>query len=398
MPSVSDKYAKTEGSAIVAINNKAKALVKEGRSITNFSIGVPGFLPPKHVYDAALEAVTEDIGSYLACKGSDEPLLNSFIGLLKRQGFEYQLEETCATLGAKNALTNLCLALCNPGDEVLFPAPYWSSYIQTVEMADAVPVPISCGSEQHYKLTPEQLEAAITPKTKIFLFNNPSNPTGMVYTKAEIAALAEVLVKHDIWILSDDLYDRIIFDGEEFHHLLTAEPKLRDRMVIIQSVSKSYGMPGWRVGFVAAPESIIKMMTSIAANTFMNIPWVSQRAAAAALSGDQSFVNERRDEFALKRDVVMNSINSIDGMVCPFPKGAFYAFPDCSAFIGKAYKGEVIKDDVHLCELLLEHKGIATVPGSAFGLDGALRISYACDMETLERGMVLFEVFFTEIE
>jgi aspartate aminotransferase len=397
MPNVSDKYAHTEGSAIVAINMKAKALAKEGREIFNFSIGVPGFLPPKHVYDAAHEAVDEDIGSYLPSGGS-ELAREAFIGLLKKLGFEYDLPETCVTMGAKNALTGLCMVLCNKGDEVLFPAPYWSSYIQTVEMADAVPVSIECSSAQNYKLTAEQLEAAITPKTRIFLFNNPSNPTGMVYTKQEITDLAAVLKKHNIWIISDDLYDKIIFDGEAFHHLLTAEPELKDRMLIVQSVSKSYGMPGWRVGFVAAPQKIIKMMVSLASNTVMNIPWVSQKAAAAALSGDQTFISERCAEFKQKRDTVMDSLNSIPDMKCPFPKGAFYAFPDCSAFMGKTYKGEVITDDVRLCELLLEHKGIATVPGSAFGHEGALRISYACDMETLEKGMVHFETFFHEIE
>lgn len=396
MPNVSDKFSKSEGSAIVAINMKAKALAKEGREIFNFSIGVPGFLPPKHVYDAAKEAVDEDTGSYLPSGGS-ELAREAFIDLLAMQGFKYNLPETCVTMGAKNALTSLCMVLCNKGDEVLFPAPYWSSYIQTVEMADAVPVSIECGSAQNYKLTAEQLEAAITPKTKIFLFNNPSNPTGMVYTKQEIASLAAVLKKHNVWIISDDLYDKIIFDGEEFHHLLTAEPELRDRMLIVQSVSKSYGMPGWRVGFVAAPEKIIKMMVSLASNTVMNIPWVSQKAAAAALSGDQTFITERCAEFKLKRDTVMDSLNSIEGMKCPFPKGAFYAFPDASHFIGKKYKGQIIENDVRLCELLLESKGIACVPGSAFGHEGALRISYACDMKILETGMVHFETFFHEI-
>ena len=397
MPQVSDKYAHTEGSPIVAINMKAKALAKEGREIFNFSIGVPGFLPPQHVYEAATKAVNEDSGAYLSSAGSDE-LRGAFLNLLKSQGFTYSLDETCATMGAKNALTSLCQVLCNAGDEVLFPAPFWSNYIQTVQMADAVPVPIECGSEQGYKLTPEQLEAAITPKTRIFLFNNPSNPTGMVYTKAEIAALAAVLKKHDVWIISDDLYDKIIFDGEEFHHLLTAEPELRDRMAIVQSVSKSYGMPGWRVGFVAAPKDIIKMMVSVATNTFMNIPHVSQKAAAAALTGDQTFIEERCAEFKQKRDAVMDSLESIEGLVCPFPKGAFYAFPDVSHFIGKKYKGQTITDDVRLCELLLESHGVACVPGSAFGHSGALRISYACDLHTLEKGMVHFESFFSEVE
>ncbi|MAI08763.1 MAG: aminotransferase [Magnetococcales bacterium] len=396
MPNVSDKYAHTEGSPIVAINMKAKAMAKEGREIFNFSIGVPGFLPPKHVYEAAEKAVKEDNGAYLASAGSEE-VRKAFLGLLKKQGFDYSLEETCATMGAKNALTSLCQVLCNAGDEVLFPAPFWSNYIQTVQMADAVPVPISCSSEENYKLTPEKLEAAITPKTRIFLFNNPSNPTGMVYTKEEIAGLAAVLKKHNVWIISDDLYDKIVFDGEEFHHLLTAEPELRDRMLIVQSVSKSYGMPGWRVGFVAGPQPIIKMLVSVATNTFMCIPWVSQMAATAAISGDQSFIDERCAEFKQKRDAVMDSLKSIEGLVCPFPKGAFYAFPDISHFIGKTYKGQTITDDVRLCELLLESHGVACVPGSAFGHEGALRISYACDMHTLEKGMVHFETFFNEI-
>lgn len=396
MPSVSDKFAHTEGSPIVAINMKAKAMAKEGREVFNFSIGVPGFLPPQHVYDAAREAVDEDSGAYLSSGGSDVAR-NAFMDLLKAQGFAYTLPETTVTMGAKNALTSLCQVLCNAGDEVLFPAPFWSNYIQTVEMADAVPVAIECSSEQNYKLTPEQLEEAINPKTKIFLFNNPSNPTGMVYTKEEIAGLAKVLKKHNVWIISDDLYDKIIFDGEEFHHLLTAEPELRDRMLIVQSVSKSYGMPGWRVGFVAGPTGVIKMLTSMATNTFMNIPWVCQRAAAAAITGDQSFIEQRCAEFKEKRDLVMDVLGSIEGMVCPFPKGAFYAFPDVSHFIGKTYAGEKIADDVKLCELLLEHKGLACVPGSAFGHDDALRISYACDMETLKKGMRLFKEFFEEV-
>lgn len=396
MPNVSDKYAHTEGSPIVAINMKAKAMAKEGREIFNFSIGVPGFLPPKHVYETAEKAVKEDSGAYLASAGSEE-VRTAFLGLLKEQGFDYSLEETCATMGAKNALTSLCQVLCNAGDEVLFPAPFWSNYIQTVQMADAVPVPISCSSDENYKLTPEKLEAAITPKTRIFLFNNPSNPTGMVYTKEEIAGLAAVLKKHNVWVISDDLYDKIIFDGEEFHHLLTAEPELRDRMLIVQSVSKSYGMPGWRVGFVAGPQPIIKMLVSVATNTFMCIPWVSQMAATAAISGDQSFIDERCAEFKQKRDAVMDSLNSIEGLVCPFPKGAFYAFPDISHFIGKTYKGQTITDDVRLCELLLESHGVACVPGSAFGHEGALRISYACDMHILEKGMAHFETFFNEI-
>lgn len=397
MPQVSDKYAHTEGSPIVAINMKAKALAKEGKEIFNFSIGVPGFFPPKHVYDAAEKAVREDSGAYLGSAGSEE-LRNAFIGLLKEQGFEYALDETCATMGAKNALTSLCQVLCNAGDEVLFPAPFWSNYIQTVQMADAVPVPIECSSDENYKLTPEKLEAAITPKTKVFLFNNPSNPTGMVYTKEEIAGLAAVLKKHNVWIISDDLYDKIIFDGEQFHHLLTAEPEIKDRMFVVQSVSKSYGMPGWRVGFVAGPKDTIKMLVSMATNTFMCIPWVSQMAATAAISGDQTFIENRCAEFKVKRDAVMDSLQSIEGMVCPFPKGAFYAFPDVSHFIGKTYKGQTITDDVRLCELLLESHGVACVPGSAFGHEGALRISYACDLKTLEKGMVHFETFFSEID
>lgn len=396
MPSISKKLSAAKASPIVQMNNKVRALKEEGRDIINFSIGIPNFLPAEHIYEAAHKAVDTDKGIYLPPNGTDE-LIEAFQYRLKEDGFgDYAKNEICTAVGAKNALTNLFMILCDEGDEVIFPAPYWSSYIDTVELAGAVCKTISCGSDQHYKLTPEQLEAAITPKTKVFLFNNPSNPTGMVYTEAEIKALGDVLEKHDIWIISDDIYDKMIFDGDKFHHLLHTNPALRNRMCIVQSISKTYGMPGWRIGMIAAPEAVIKTHGKVAANTFMNVCGIAQAAAAAAFKGEHNFVAQRRDEFQEKRNMVYETLTSIDGIICPRPNGAFYAFPNVSGFFGKSFEGETIKDDAHLCELILEHASCACVPGSAFGDKNALRISYALPTEQLTKGLNNLKEFFNK--
>ena len=396
MPQLSSRLKNSKPSPIVAINTKAGEFKAAGKSIINFSIGVPNFLPPKHVYDAAKEAIDNDAGSYLPPKGTPS-LLEAFQYRLKEDGFDYSTNEMCVGVGAKNILTNLFLALLDDDDEVIFPAPYWANYTETVELCGGVCVTPKCAAEQNYKLTPEQLEAAISHKTKVFLFNNPSNPTGMVYSEEEIKALGDILSKYeDIWIISDDIYDKMIFDGQKFHHLLDANPELRDRTAIVQSISKTYGMPGWRVGMVASSEKLIKALASINSNTIMNVNNVAMAAAAAAFSGDHSFVHERRDEFQAKRNLVVKALSAIDGIKCPYPNGAFYAFPNISAFFGKNHKGTIIKNDSHLCELILEEAGVATVPGGAFGDDEALRISYACKPEDLEEGLKRLQQFFAE--
>jgi aspartate aminotransferase len=397
MPEFAKRMGTVNPSVIVQIATKARELKAAGHDIISFSIGVPNFLPAKHIYDAAHEAIDNDAGNYLPCRGTDE-LVNAFVERLKKDGFDYKPSEICASLGAKNSLFNLAFCMLDEGDEVILPTPFWSSYEDMMDMTGAKMVNIRCGSDQDYKMTPEQLEAAITPKTKMLIFNNPSNPTGMVYTKEEIKALGDILEKHDIWIVSDDIYDKMIFDGMQFAHLLHTNPALKPRTVIVQSISKTYGMPGWRVGMTASTEEIAQKLITMNANTTMSVPGVAMAAAAAAFSGDHDFVYKERDKFQVKRDIVMEALDSIEGVVCPFPRGAFYAFPDVSAYFGKSYKGETITDDVKLAEMLLEHALVALVPGGAFGEPNAIRISYACPDDELKEGMERLKTFFSACE
>jgi aspartate aminotransferase len=254
-----------------------------------------------------------------------------------------------------------------------------------------------CPAAQNYKLTPAQLDAAL-PGVKVFLFNNPCNPTGMVYTKDEIAALADVLVKHpDVWVICDDIYNRMIFDHVGYHNFVNARPELRDRVIHVDSISKTYGMPGWRVGFIAAPERVAQAFVTLNSNHITNVPEMVTAAAVAALTGPQDVPTQKNAEFQAKRDQVLAVMNSIPGVVCPRPQGAFYVFPDISCAFGKSHGGKTIDNDVDFCDLLLEAKGVACVPGSAFGEPKALRISYTCPTAQLPEGLKRFREFFDEL-
>ena len=255
-----------------------------------------------------------------------------------------------------------------------------------------------CGPEQHYKLTPAQLDAALARKPKVFLFNNPSNPTGMVYTAAEIAALADVLVKHpETWVITDDIYNAMVFDGLGYHNFVHAQPALRERVIFVDSVSKTYGMPGWRVGLLAGPEAVAKAVTTLNSNHITSLPEVITAAAVAALSGPQDVPQAKCKEFAGRRDTVFAALSAIPGVVCPRPQGAFYAFPDISVAFGKSHGGSRITNDVEFCAALLEAKGVACVPGSAFGEPRAMRISYTCPIAQLEPGLQRIQQFFAEL-
>jgi aspartate aminotransferase len=257
---------------------------------------------------------------------------------------------------------------------------------------------LPCPPERNYKLTPEQLEAAIKPTTKLLLFNNPSNPTGMVYTPEEVQALADVLVKHQLWVLSDDIYNRMIFDGLPYAHLVKARPELRDRVVLIDSISKSYGMPGWRVGLIAGPERIAQAQVTLNSNHITSLPEVVTAAATAALSGPQDVTHEKCADFAKRRDEVVAALAAIPGVNCPRPQGAFYAFPDISVAFGKSHGRHALRNDVDFCSVLLDVKGVACVPGSAFGEPRAVRISYTCTPAELSDGLKRIQEFFAELK
>ncbi|MEO8670167.1 MAG: pyridoxal phosphate-dependent aminotransferase [Tahibacter sp.] len=397
MPKLAERMGRAKPSAIMLVAEKAKKLKAEGRDIISFSIGVPNFLPGEHVYAAVRDALAKDSGQYGSNRGADA-LLDAFLAHLGRAGFSGYTRANLATgIGAKHVLYNLAEALLNPGDTLVFPVPYWTSYMDIADIVGAQVRTLPCPAEQNYKLTPAQLDAAL-PGAKVFLFNNPSNPTGMVYTPAEVAAIAEVLVKHpDVWIITDDIYHCMVFDDVGYSNFVQLKPELRDRTIFVDSLSKTYGMPGWRVGFMAGPESVAQALVNLNSNHITNIPEIVTAAAVAALTGPQDVPAQKNLEFQGKRDQVLTMLNSIPGVKCPVPQGAFYVFPDISCAFGKSHNGKKITNDVDFCSTLLEVKGVACVPGSAFGESKALRISYTCPTAQLSDGLARFREFFVEL-
>ncbi|HEX7370461.1 MAG TPA: pyridoxal phosphate-dependent aminotransferase [Rhodanobacteraceae bacterium] len=398
MPKLAARTARAKPSAIMVIADTAKQLRAEGKDVVNFSIGVPNFLPGDHVYQAVRDWMPKDSGGYGTNRGAPA-LLDAIVAHYKQSGLDgYTRNNVTVGIGAKQVLYNLAEALLDEGDEIVFPAPYWTSYVDIAEILGAKMTILACPPEQHYKLTPAQLEKALASNPKVFLFNNPSNPTGMVYTRDEIAALAEVLVKHpDTWIITDDIYNRLVFDGIGYHNFVQIKPELRERTFVMDSLSKTYGMPGWRVGFVAGPEAGIKALVTLNSNHITCLPEVVTEAAIAALTGSQDVPNAKREDFSKRRDDVVKAMEAIPGVHCPRPQGAFYAFPDISVAFGKSHKGKQIANDVDLCKALLEDKFVATVPGSAFGEPRSLRISYTCAPEQLQKGLARIQQFFAEL-
>ena len=398
MPQLAQRVGRAKPSAIMVISEKAKQLKAAGRDIISFSIGVPNFLPGEHVYAAARESLSHDSGQYGSNRGA-EVLQDAFLKHIGALGFSgYARANVSIGIGAKQVLYNLAEAMLNEGDEICFAAPYWTTYRDIADIVGAKANVMHCGPEQHYKLSPRQLDVALARKPKVFLFNNPSNPTGMVYTGEEIAALAEVLVKYpDTWVITDDIYNAMIFDGLGYHNFVFAKPELRDRVVFVDSVSKTYGMPGWRVGLLAGPEVVAKAVSTLNSNHITSLPEVITAAAVAALSGPQDVPQQKCAEFAARRDIVVAALSSIPGVVCPRPQGAFYAFPDISVAFGKSHHGTRISNDVEFCAALLQAKGVACVPGSAFGEPRSLRISYTCPSAQLEPGLARIMEFFAEL-
>ncbi len=398
MPQLARRMSRAKPSVIMQVAEKAKRLKAEGRDIISFSIGVPNFLPGPHVYEAARQAVEKDSGQYGSNRGPDA-LLDALLKHIEQIGLTGYTRANCATgIGAKHVIYNLAEALLDEGDTIAFPVPYWTSYVDIAEIVNAKIQLLPCPASQNYKLTPQQLDAALASKPKVFLFNNPSNPTGMVYTKDEIVALADVLVKHpDTWIIADGIYNRMLFDGLEYYNFVLARPELRDRVIFLDSLSKTYGMPGWRLGFMVGPEAVAKALATLNSNHITNVPEVVCAAGIAALTGPQDVPDQKRVEFQAKRDQVMDVMNAIPGVVCPRPQGAFYVFPDISCAFGKSHNGVKIENDVDFCNVLLDAKGVACVPGSAFGEPNALRISYTCPTPQLAPGLARVQEFFAEL-
>lgn len=397
-PGLSARVSGLKPSATIKMGAMARELAAKGENVVSLSIGVPGFLPPRHVYDAALKAIEADTGDYLPSRGS-KVLTDAFLAALKQRGFTYSEAEVCSQVGGKGALFNLFFALLNDGDEVVIPAPYWTSYPDMVKLCGGVPVMPYAGADQNYKLTADQLRKAITVRTKMVLFNNPSNPTGMLYTADEAAAIAQVLADNPhVWVVSDDIYDMLVFDGGAHPsgraaELLDSQPHLRERFVIVQSVSKTYGMPGWRVGMVAAPKPLIDALLTLTSQSFTHLPNVVMAAAAAALSGPQDFLQPQRERLVKQRDMALAVMQELK-LPCPIPQGAFYIFPQVGHLFGtKSSGGIAITDDESFCMALLNEAKLATVPGGAFGDSKAIRLSYAGKEADLVEGLSRLKKF-----
>lgn len=377
-------------SPTLAVTARAAALKSSGRDIVGLGAGEPDFDTPQHIKDAAIGAINAGFTKYTAVDGTPG-LKAAIIAKFKRDnGLEYGPKQILVSCGGKQSFFNLVQAVINPGDEVIIPAPFWVSYPDIVILADGKPVYVCAGIEQGFKITPAQLEAAITPKTRLFVINSPSNPTGAVYTKAELAALGEVLRKHpQVLIASDDMYEHIRLDDVPFVNILNACPDLYDRTLVLNGVSKAYSMTGWRIGYAAGPEAILRAMTNVQSQSTSNPTSISQVAAEAALNGDQACITPMLDAFKTRHRYVVDTLNTIPGFHCVDSGGAFYAFPDVRAAIQNLLSRDVIEQgtDIAFSEYLLESADVAVVPGSAFGAEGYIRLSFATSQANLEKAL-----------
>lgn len=386
MSIVASRLNRIKPSPTIAVTTKAAELKAAGRDVIGLGAGEPDFDTPDHIKDAAIAAIKAGKTKYTAVDGTPE-LKKAIVEKFKRENeLTYTTDQVSVGTGGKQILFNAFMASLNAGDEVIIPAPYWVSYPDMVMMAEGTPVFVECTAENFFKMKPEQLEAAITPKTKWVIFNSPSNPTGAAYTKEEIKALTDVLVKHPhVWIMTDDMYEHLVYDGFKYFSVAQVEPKLYDRTLTTNGVSKSFAMTGWRIGYAAGPKTLIKAMAAVQSHSTSNPSSISQAAALAALNGDLSFLKERNAVFVQRRDMVVDMLNQAEGISCHKPEGAFYVYPSCAGCIGKVTpKGNVIKSDDDFVTYLLEEEGVAAVQGSAFGLSPHFRISYATSTEALK--------------
>lgn len=374
-----NRIAALDVSEILAITGRAAAMKRQGLPVIILGAGEPDFDTPDTIKAAAKAAIDQGETKYTALDGS--PALKAAVRgkFLRENGLDYATDEIIVGAGAKQILYNAMMASLNDGDEVIIPMPCWTSYLDIVKIAGGVPVPITCGAETGFRVTPAQLEAAITPKTRWVLLNSPSNPTGAAYSEADYRPLIEVLLRHpQVWLLVDDMYEHIIYDDFRFVTPAQLEPRLKDRTLTVNGVSKAYAMTGWRIGYGGGPKALIKAMAVVQSQSTSCPSSVSQAAAVAALNGPQDFLTERRASFRHRRDLVVDALNAMEGITCRRPEGAFYAFAGCDGVLGRSTPdGKLLETDRDFCAWLLETAHVAVVPGAAFGASPCFRISYA---------------------
>jgi aspartate aminotransferase len=399
MAFLADALQRVKPSATIAMAQKARDLNAQGKKVISLSAGEPDFDTPDNIKMAAIKAIAEGKTKYTAVSGITE-LRQAIVAKFKREnGLDYKWQQAIVCTGGKQVLFNAFMATLNPGDEVLIPAPYWVSYPEMVALCGGTPTFVSAGPETNYKLTAEALDRAITPKTKWFLFNSPSNPTGAAYTRDELKALTDVLMKHPhVWILTDDMYEHLVYGEFTFTTPAQVEPRLYERTLTMNGLSKAYSMTGWRIGYAAGPEPLIKAMDLVQGQQTSGANTIAQWAGVEALNGTQHYIPERRKAFEQRRDLVVSILNQAKGLNCPVPEGAFYVYPSLKGVIGKTTAaGKTIATDEDFAMELVESEGVAIVHGSAFGLGPAFRLSYAESTETLTKACEKIQKFCAEL-
>lgn len=386
MAELSNRLNRLAPSQTLAMSQKSGEMKAQGIDVINMSVGEPDFNTPDHIKEAAKKAVDENFSRYSPVPGYMD-LRKAIVAKLKNENnLDYTTSEILVSSGAKQSVCNTVMALVNDGEEVIIPAPYWVSYPQMVKLAGGTPVIVNAGFEQNFKMTPEQLEAAITPKTRMLILCSPSNPTGSVYTKDELEALADVIKRHDdLFVLADEIYEHINYVGK--HESIAQFPGMKERTIIVNGVSKAYAMTGWRIGFIAAPEWIVKGCNKLQGQYTSGPCSVSQKAAEAAYTTSQECVETMRKAFERRRDLIVKLAKEIPGLEVNCPQGAFYLFPKCSGFYGKCYKGKTINNSTDLAMFLLEEGHVATVGGDAFGDPECFRMSYATSDDNIREAM-----------
>lgn len=383
-------------SPTLAIDAKAKGMKKRGLDVIGFGVGEPDFDTPEHIKQAAIQAIEEGFTKYTPVAGIDE-LREAICRKLKNdQGLEYSPQEIIVSSGAKHSLYNAFQVLCEEGDEVILPAPYWVSYWEQIKLAGGIPVVVQTKEENGFKLTAQQLRDNLTEKTKILILTSPSNPTGAVYTREELEALANIVVEKELFVISDEIYEKLIYDGKSHVSIASLGEKIKELTVIINGLSKGYSMTGWRIGYAAGKQEIIKAMTNFQSHATSNPTSIAQKAGVEALNGSQEPVAAMVKEFVKRRDYMVERLNQIPGISCLKPGGAFYVFPNVASFYGKTIRGKEITDSLVLAEVILEEAKVALVPGAAFGVRDYLRLSYATSLESIMEGLNRIEALLKE--
>jgi aspartate aminotransferase len=394
---ISKKAKEIKPSSTLAITAKAKQMKADGIDVVGFGAGEPDFDTPQHIKDAAIEAINSGFTKYTPASGIIQ-LKEAICKKLKEDnGLVYNSNQIVVSNGAKHSLTNTFMAILNPGDEVIVPAPFWLSYAQMVKLADGVPVIVKANKDNNYKVTSEQLENALTNKTKAIIINSPSNPTGMLYSKEELEDIAKFAVDNNLFVISDEIYEKLIYGDEKHISIASLGKEIFERTIVINGVSKSYSMTGWRIGYAAASVEVAKLMSNMQSHGSSNPNSIAQKAALAAISGSEECIDEMKVEFDKRRNYMFERVNNINGISCLKPQGAFYSFVDLTEILNKTYEGTKIENAANFAKLILDKEKVAVIPCTDFGFDTHIRLSYAISLENIEKGLDRIESFVSSL-